>query len=393
MMNFLAPGEDLAGRPLTRWAFDSAVALVAVAVASPYVFYDDEHALAVAIVVLLGVHAPLVVRRTHPVPVFVWVLVTAAAAGLWNDHVMAGLGLLIALYTVVATQPRPSGIVATAAVELLMILAALRAASTNWWPDILLLSSLVGAAAGMGLYASTRRAYLAELLARAAYLEIERDQQGALAAAAERNRISREMHDIVAHHLSVMVALSDGAVAATTSSPDRGIEVMRTVSETGRSALADTRRLLGVLRRQQEPVTDAFIPTPGLAELDNLIELVRSAGIATTLHVHGAVAGLTDGIQLTIYRLIQEALTNTLKHGGPGTSAVVTIRYTPRQLIVSVEDDGAGTPEPATGDRGAGLIGMRERVLAYDGSVTAGPNSREGWTVTATLDLIDSAAR
>ncbi|OFV75543.1 sensor histidine kinase [Rhodococcus erythropolis] len=393
MMNYQAPGEDLAGRPLTRWAFDSAVALAAVAVASPYVFYDDEHALAVAIVTLLGVHAPLVLRRTHPVPVFVWILVTAAAAGLWNDHVIAGLGLLIALYTVVATQPRPSGIVATAAVELLMILAALRAASTNWWPDILLLSSLVGAAAGMGLYASTRRAYLAELLARAAYLEIERDQQGALAAAAERNRISREMHDIVAHHLSVMVALSDGAVAATTSSPDRGIEVMRTVSETGRSALADTRRLLGVLRRQQEPVTDALIPTPGLAELDNLIELVRSAGIATTLHVHGAVAVLADGIQLTVYRLIQEALTNTLKHGGPGTSAVVTIRYTPRQLIISVEDDGAGTPEPATGDHGAGLIGIRERVLAYDGSVTAGPNSRGGWTVTATLDLIDSAAQ
>jgi len=180
MMNHQAPGEDLAGRPLTRWAFDSAVALVAVAVASPYVFYDDEHALAVAIAVLLGVHALLVLRRTHPVPVFVWVLVTAAAAGLWNDHVIAGLGLLIALYTVVATQPRPSGIVATAAVELLMILAALRAASTNWWPDILLLSSLVGAATGMGLYASTRRAYLAELLARATYLEIERDQRGRL---------------------------------------------------------------------------------------------------------------------------------------------------------------------------------------------------------------------
>ncbi|NMM91255.1 hypothetical protein B2J88_44310 [Rhodococcus sp. SRB_17] len=392
-MNYLTPGEELAGRPLVRWVFDSAVALIAVAVASPYVFYDDEHSLAAAIPVLLVIHAPLVLRRIYPVPVFVCVLVTAVVAGLWNDHIIAGLGLLIALYTVVATQPRRTGLAAAAAVELVMIFAALKNASDTWWYDTLLLSSFVGAATGLGLYASTRRAYLVELLARAAHLELERDQQGALAAAAERNRISREMHDIVAHHLSVMVALSDGAVAATTSSPEKGMEVMRTVSATGRLALADTRRLLGVLRRQQDPVADALTPTPGLIELDNLIELVRSAGIVTTLHVDGAVPVLAQGIQLTVYRLIQEALTNTLKHGGPGTRAIVKIQYTPRQLVVSVEDNGAGIPEPVTGDSGAGLIGMRERVLAYGGSVTAGPVASGGWTVTANLYLDDSAAQ
>ena len=392
-MNYLTPGEELASRPLVRWVFDSAVALIAVAVASPYVFYDDEHSLAAAIPVLLVIHAPLVLRRIYPVPVFACVLVMAVVAGLWNDHVIAGLGLLIALYTVVATQPRRTGLAAAAAVELVMVFAALKTASDTWWYDTLLLSSFVGVATGLGLYASTRRAYLVELLARAAYLELERDQQGALAAAAERNRISREMHDIVAHHLSVMVALSDGAVAATTSSPERGIEVMRTVSATGRLALADTRRLLGVLRRQQDPVDDALTPTPGLTELDNLIELVRSAGILTTLHVDGAVPVLAQGIQLTVYRLIQEALTNTLKHGGPGTRAIVKIQYTPRQLVVSVEDNGAGIPESVTRDSGAGLIGMRERVLAYGGSVTAGPVASGGWTVTANLYLDGSAAQ
>ncbi|MDZ7918021.1 MAG: sensor histidine kinase [Rhodococcus sp. (in: high G+C Gram-positive bacteria)] len=392
-MNYLTPGEELAGRPLVRWVFDTAVALIAVAVASPYVFYDYERSLAPAILALLVIHVPLVLRRIYPVPVFVWVLISAVVAGLWNDHVIAGLGLLIALYTVVATQQRSTAVAAATAVELVMIFAALKAASDTWWYDTLLLSSLVGAATGLGLYASARRAYLVELLARAAHLELERDQQGALAAAAERNRISREMHDIVAHHLSVVVALSDGAVAATMSSPERGIEVMRAVSATGRLALADTRQLLGVLRRQQDPLADALTPTPGLTELDNLIEVVRSAGIATTLHVDGAAPVLAQGIQLTVYRLIQEALTNTLKHGGPGTHAIVKIQYSPRQLVVSVEDDGAGIPEPVTRDSGAGLIGMRERAFAYGGSVTAGPVASGGWTVTANFYLDNSAAQ
>ena len=161
---------------------------------------------------------------------------------------------------------------------------------------------------------ATRRAYLAELHDRAERLERERDQQGALAAAAERARIAREMHDIVAHNLTVMVTLSEAAIAASAASPERATDVMRKVSATGRRALADTRRLLGVLRRS--PGED-LQPVPGLAQLDMLIEQVRSAGLDTTLEIRGAAPDVPAGVQLTAYRLVQEALTNTLKHGGP----------------------------------------------------------------------------
>jgi signal transduction histidine kinase len=252
-------------------------------------------------------------------------------------------------------------------------------------------SGFVAAALGLGLYAATRRAYLAELQERALRLEYERDQQGALAAAAERDRIAREMHDIVAHHLTVMVALSEGAIAATATAPDRGIEVMRSVSATGRRALADTRRLLGVLKQSgSEDPQDALQPVPDLAELDVLLERVRAAGLPTSLEVHGAAAAVPAGIQLTVYRLVQEALTNTLKHGGPEARASVRLRYLPGELRVDVDDDGAGASASAPVGVGRGLSGMQERVHVYGGDVDSGPGRAGGWHVSARLRLDES---
>jgi signal transduction histidine kinase len=254
----------------------------------------------------------------------------------------------------------------------------------GWWYDAIFASGMVTAALGLGLYSATRRAYLAELHDRAERLERERDQQGALAAAAERARIAREMHDIVAHHLTVMVTLSDAAVAASAASPERAAEVMRSVSATGRRALADTRRLLGVLRQRPG---ENLQPVPDLAQLDALIEQVRSAGLETTLEIRGAAPDVPAGMQLTVYRLVQEALTNTLKHGGPGARAAVHLEFGPGELRVDIDDDGVGATAPATASVGGGLVGMRERVHAYGGDVRAGPGQPGGWKVSARLHL------
>jgi signal transduction histidine kinase len=215
--------------------------------------------------------------------------------------------------------------------------------------------------------------------------ERERTQ---LAVSAERNRIAREMHDIVAHHLTVMVTLSDAAIAASATSPERATDVMRSVSATGRRALADTRRLLGVLRqRPRQGPGDALAPVPDLTQLDALIDQVRSAGLDTTLEIRGAVPDVPPGVQLTVYRLVQEALTNTLKHGGPGAHATVRLEFVPGELQVVIDDDGAGAAAPATGNLGSGLVGMRERVHAYGGAVQVGPRPAGGWTVSARLRL------
>src|SRR5262249_7382997 len=157
----------------------------------------------------------------------------------------------------------------------------------------------------------------------------------ALAAAAERARIAREMHDIVAHNLTVMVTLSEAAAAAVPSAPGRSAEIMREVSGVGRGALADTRRLLGVLRQDPAaPAVGELRPVPGLAQLDELVGQVRSAGLDTTLEISGRVPDLSEGIQLTVYRLVQEALTNTLKHAGPGARATVRLILLPGELRV-----------------------------------------------------------
>jgi signal transduction histidine kinase len=250
---------------------------------------------------------------------------------------------------------------------------------------------MIAAAAGLGLYFATRRAYLDALHDRAERLERERGQLGALAAAAERDRIAREMHDIVAHHLTVMVALSDGAIAASATSPERAVEVMRRVSATGRRALTDTRRLLGVLRTNTSSgdAPQDLQPMPDLAELDVLIERVRAAGLATTLEVHGSAAEVPAGVQLTVYRLVQEALTNTLKHGGADAHALVRLHYLPGELRINVDDDGVGALGLSPPEGGSGLAGMRERVHAYGGQVEAGPRQPAGWGVAARLYLDD----
>jgi signal transduction histidine kinase len=405
-----------ANRTAGRWVLDVLVALIAALAGLPEAYHNangtapaSEHPWGLALALFLSA-APLLVRRIWPVPVLGCVLAVSLAVAI-DHHTANGLALLIALYTVATMRPRREALACAAVFELVIVALTIWLAGSSWWYPAIFLSGLVGAALGLGLYSATRLAYLAELRDRAARLERERDQQGALAAAAERARIAREMHDIVAHHLTVMVTLSDAAIAVSDSSPERSeraTDVMRRVSATGRTALADTRRLLGVLRETPagrpaengsqgagEEAAEARQPVPSLAQLDALIDQVRSAGLDTTLEVHGEAPDVPVGVQLTVYRLVQEALTNTLKHGGAGARAAVRLRFQPGELLVDIDDDGAGTSSTSTSTStstntaGSGLVGMRERARAYGGDVQAGPREPGGWKVSARL-LLDA---
>jgi len=394
-MGMLRPAGHLANRAAGRWVVDVLLTLlawaqaVAWASAPPDSYHLATHHPpgAAKITVLALIVAPLLVRRIWPIPVFGVMLAATIGAVLWDRRLVDGLALLIALYTVAALRSRQAALVCAGLLTITVVVFWVVLVGGAGWYNAIPYTGTVAAALGLGLYSAARRAYLAELRDRADRLERERDQQGALAAAAERARIAREMHDVVAHHLTVMVTLSEAAAAASASSPERAAEVMRSVSATGRRALADTRRLLGVLRqRTGDDPAAALAPVPDLTQLDALIEEVRSAGLETTLEVHGQAPDVPAGVQLTVYRLVQEALTNTLKHGGTGARATVRLHYLPGELRVDIDDDGAGATAAPAGV-GGGLIGMQERVHAYGGDVRAGPRQPGGWNVSARLRL------
>src|SRR5487761_734097 len=391
-MRALRPTGYPAGRAAGRWVSDVLLTLLAVVTALPALPRDSTSTHAAQVVAVTISVAPLLVRRIWPLPVFGWILLTAIAAGLWSKSAIDGLALLIALYTVASTRPRRDALVCAGVLEVVAVTALLLYANSRWWFDAIFVSGMIAAALGLGLYFAARRAYLAELHDRAERLERERDQQAELAAAAERDRIAREMHDIVAHHLTVMTTLAEAAVAASASSPEKATDVMRSVAATGRRALADTRRLLGVLRERDRTGAASAAdlqPVPDLGQLDVLIEQVRSAGLDTSLELRGQAPDLPAGVQLAVYRLVQEALTNTLKHGGAGARASVRLSFVPGELRVDVNDDGAGSAAPASAGAGGGLPGMRERHRAYGGSVQTGPRRPAGWAVSARLPLDD----
>jgi signal transduction histidine kinase len=258
-----------------------------------------------------------------------------------------------------------------------------------WWHDgplwdALILSTAFATALLLGAYLQTRRAYLAELEERARRLEHEREQQDRLAVAAERARIAREMHDIVAHNLAVMVALADGAAAVTPGTPLRGVDMMRQTALTGRQALTEIRRLIGLLRVSEED--GRLAPQPGLDDLDELVGQVRAAGLAVTLTRTGTCAGLGPGAELAIYRIVQEALTNTIKHAGQHATAQVRLSCDGTEADVEITDDG-GDRVTAPARPGHGLTGMTERAASYGGRVEAGPDAARGWRVHAHLGL------
>ncbi|MFG2236428.1 sensor histidine kinase [Streptomyces sp. NPDC048723] len=334
---------------------------------------------------------PLLWRRRAPLAVFGAVAAAAFVQWLVDVQLPADIALLMALYTAAAHTGRRGTLLAAAVVEGGAVLACLR-----WAPDgafltpFVALSAMVVVAAVLGVNVRTTRAYLAAVQERAARLALHQQQQARLAVAEERARITREMHDIVTHNLSVMVALTDAAVYAQHRSPDRATAAMLQISETGRQALTDMRRSLGVLRAD-EPDAERH-PLPGIAQLEALADQMGAAGLPTRLEVRGGHTHVPATAQLTVYRLVQEALTNTLKHTPAGTRATVLVECSAQAVGVDVTDSGPRPALPAAAPSGHGIPGMRERAAAYGGTLRAGPLPGGGWGVRTRLLLSNGGA-
>ncbi|MFG1942413.1 sensor histidine kinase [Nonomuraea sp. NPDC048826] len=327
--------------------------------------------------------APLLVWWRRPVAAFAGVALVSF--GQWVagvDVLPANLAVLVALWSVASRRAFRWALAALLVAELGVFLALVRWDTPT--PGMFTTGSILVVTVWLaGLYASTRRRYLEGLEERARRAEQERDQRARMAAAAERTRIARELHDVVAHHVSVMVVQADGAGYAIDSDPEQARLAMRTISRTGREALAEMRRLVGVLREEEGAGDTDYTPQPGLAQLE---DLVRGAGVPARLRVTGAPGELPEGVQLAVYRIVQEALTNALKHGGPRARALVELQCRGPELVVRVTDDGRGAAAPLASG-GHGLVGMRERVGMYGGRVTAGPRPGGGFEVLARLPV------
>lgn len=336
----------------------------------------------VAVIFCVALCTPLLLRRISPILCFAVIAFVALAQWLLAVPQLADAALLVALYWVALDGSLIEGALAAGTLELGAVMAAVR-----WSPSEPLkvwvgLSGLATASAVLGVSIRQRRALLISLHEKAARLEFERDQEGRLGAAAERARIAREMHDIVAHNLTVMIALADGATYAMESSPERAIQATQRVSATGRQALLEMRRLLGVLR--EESSVHPLEPQPSLERLDELLARVNAAGIPVTMDLDGDPRELADGVQLTVFRVAQEALTNTLKHADRPARAHLALSCRPGRVELEVTDTGRG--QAVRGAGGRGLHGMRERAATYGGKLEAGPRSQGGWRVHLRLN-------
>jgi signal transduction histidine kinase len=371
---------------------DGLSALTLLLLSSPHLAVHPTNPPAVGWLLQPAMFLPLIWRRRAPAAVFGVIALAAFVQWLLGTLLPTGdFALLIALYTVAAHSVLRRIVASAAVLEFGVLLASHRWAEGRNEPRMfLLLSGMTTAATVIGINARTRRAYLASLEERARRLEFERDQQARIAAAAERASIAREVHDVVTHSLSVMVALTDGASFAVHTSPDRAAEAIGKASEVGRQAIADMQRVLGVLRASDETAAGGrpdLEPQPGLARLDTLLSEVRAAGLPVELVVGGTPLDLGSGVELAVYRVVQEALTNIRKHAGDGVTARVLLRFEADAVEVTVVDDGGTSPRPEAADQlgGYGIAGMRERVAVYGGSLAAGPARPGGWRVAARI--------
>jgi signal transduction histidine kinase len=305
-------------------------------------------------------------------------------AALGRPSLPAVLTPALVLYSLAVAAPRRASVVglgfAAAATTGALLLA--RQSGTYLTASALALVT----AWAVGANARTRRAYLAELQARAQRLAADRDRSARLAAAAERQRIARELHDVVTHNVTVMVISAGAARMVADADPGRLRTELASVEQLGRQTLTELRRLLGVLRADGDG-TDLREPQPGLARLDALLEHTRVAGLPVELVVHGRPRPLPQGIDVSAFRIIQEALSNTLRHAGD-CSARVEVGFGDTELRLAILDDGRGDPLPRDQEAtGHGIVGMRERVAMIGGDIHVGSANGGGFEVRATLPL------
>jgi signal transduction histidine kinase len=334
----------------------------------------------------------LAVRRRYPaqvlaISVVLTVYVYFAYDGWWP------FGLLIAMYSAAAHMPRPASIVA--GVLALVAVSLPTIDHINWqpfgWNDVALFAGrLVPVAAAwiLGDNIRTRRDHMRTLQERAEQLEREQEANARRAAVEEQARIARELHDVIAHNLSVIVLQATGAEAVFDRDPVDARRAVRTIGVTARQALDELRRTLDVLRADGS-VQASRAPQPDLGSVDRLLESVRAAGLRVDLEVVGEQRPLPPAMELSAYRIVQEALTNTLRHG-EATHATVVLRYRRDAVELVVRDN--GTASAVNGHEGHGLVGMRERAALFGGEVSAGPAAGGGYRVEARLPLREEAS-
>ncbi|MGW4499667.1 sensor histidine kinase [Micromonospora sp. NPDC004336] len=390
------------GRPLRGVAFDVCVSAMVVLFGLLGLVNQPGGWKATLVGVAMAV--ALLFRRSHPSAV------TAVVAVLALLQVLAGWGplafdvaVLIALYSVVKYADRlRDGVLAGIVAAVGVVLAALQTRGVGaWWATAIYFGLVTGAVWLVALNVRTRRLYVLSLEERAATLEREREAEARAAVAGERARIARELHDVVAHSMAVMIVQADGARFMLDRDPETARHAVKVVADTGRQALEEMRRLVGVLRETDPSAAapEAAVGGAGvtadpehrrlaLTELPALLDRFRAAGLRVRHTVTGEPAPLPPGLELTLYRVVQEGLTNALKHAGVGAEVEVTLRHGGDAVVVRLVDDGRGRPPVSpTPSGGHGLVGMRERVSVYDGSLAAGPRLGGGWQVEARLPL------
>ncbi|TDT24095.1 signal transduction histidine kinase [Streptomyces sp. BK208] len=356
------------------------------------VAHDPGVPVGLVVALSLALSVPLLWRRSHPRAALLATL-PAALLNAWSGAALQAALLQLLLVHHIALRRPLRGLwwaVAVVTVPACVTVARYGDGAGSWNQQLGSQLLSVGVAALIGITVRARRDHTEVLEDRARRLETERDQQVRLAAAAERARIAREMHDIIGHNLSVITGLADGGRYAAAKSPDRAAQALDAIATTSRRALGELRRLLDVLRDDDSdgaPAAAELTPQPALTDLDRLLDGVRGAGLPVRTTVRGEPA-LPEGRQLTLYRVIQEALTNTLKHAGPDATAHVDLSYGAGGAVtLSVTDTSrAASPSPPRSPAlsgGRGLPGMRERTSLYGGTLEAGPRPapERGWRV------------
>jgi signal transduction histidine kinase len=356
---------------------DWALFLVALATSVGAAAHHSQRAIGIPLSVVACL--PLLARRSHPLLVLVVatavLIVQVAALGLF-----APVPTGIALFTVADQLERRDSLIA-GATTLIAITPAIWA-NAGWTHAYRLVGPLLGCAVAwlIGDSIGTRRRYVAALEDRAERLEREREAEAARAVAEEQARIARELHDVLAHTLSVIVVQAAAARDVFASRPERAREALEAIERSGRAALDELRQLLGSVRGEE--VT--FAPPPRLADLDHLLDELRESGLPVSVTIEGHPAALPEAVDLSAYRVVQEALTNTLKHAR-ATQAEVALRWREDALEVEIRDDGLGST--SSNGTGHGIVGMQERLSLLGGTLAAGPATEGGFTVLARFPL------
>ncbi|GAA1943065.1 sensor histidine kinase [Nocardioides hwasunensis] len=336
--------------------------------------------------------APLFWRRRYPWAAFLAVAAASVLQAVFVDQPTFGqLAFPVAVYATARWSRRWQGAAALAIGYCGAVVASYRWMSTfappggpslgSLVPYTVTIGAIVTAAWALGFAAQSRERYVASLLARAEQAERMAEREVELAARDERSRIAREMHDVVAHGLSVIVIQADGARYAAAKDPDVAVGTLETISTTGRSALTEMRRLLGLLREGDTGVA----PQPTLGDVRHLVDEARLAGTRVEADLPDPMPEVADGVGLAAYRIVQEALTNVRKHAGPDAAVEVRVGVG-REVEVEVRDDGRGAAAGSDG-HGLGLVGMRERAAVHGGTLEAGPAGGGGFAVSARLPL------